>query len=127
MGLVWVSMGGMGVLGPPNLTLCSTLQENTISYKSVMEQRYSFKCPIPEKDVQFHAIVSDDEFFDMQHPQDAVYVWLRQHYSDRQLKKEVLIYDTATLIGSLGGFLGLFVGFSFYGTISCLMSKVCTD
>ena len=110
-----------------NLTLCSTLQDNTVSYKRVMEQRYSFKCPIPEKDVQFHAIVSDDEFFDMQHPQDAVYIYLKQYYSDRQLKKEVLIYDTATLIGSLGGFLGLFVGFSFYGTISCLMSKVCTD
>ena len=33
------------------------------------------------------------------------------------IKEELRIYDEATLIGTLGGFLGLFVGFSFYDTL----------
>ena len=64
-----------------------------------MEQRCVIKCSIPEKDVQFHAIVSDDEYFGMQHPQDAVFVWLRQHYSDRQLKKDSLFMIPLPLLG----------------------------
>ena len=34
--------------------------------------------------------------------------------SNREINKEYLIYDTLSLIGTVGGILGLFVGFSFY-------------
>ena len=34
--------------------------------------------------------------------------------SNREINKEYLIYDTLSLIGTVGGTLGLFVGFSFY-------------
>ena len=35
--------------------------------------------------------------------------------SSKTVNEEILIYDTPTFIGTLGGFLGLFIGFSFYG------------
>ena len=34
--------------------------------------------------------------------------------SNREINKEYFIYDTLSLIGTIGGTLGLFVGFSFY-------------
>ena len=34
--------------------------------------------------------------------------------SNREYNREYLIYDTLSLIGTVGGTLGLFVGFSFY-------------
>eukprot|EP00093_Oithona_nana_P012333 12333.XXX_834915_835067_1 [CDS] Oithona nana genome sequencing. len=40
------------------------------------------------------------------------------------IKKEVLIHDTASLIGSLGGFLGLLIGFSFFGVVSFIIDKL---
>ena len=38
------------------------------------------------------------------------------------LYEEYLIYDTISMIGSVGGTLGMCIGFSFTGMISCLMS-----
>ena len=38
--------------------------------------------------------------------------------------EEVLVYDDASMIASLGGFLGLFLGFSFYDTLCTLMEKI---
>ena len=34
--------------------------------------------------------------------------------ANREINKEYLIYDTLSLIGTVGGTLGLFIGFSFY-------------
>ena len=38
--------------------------------------------------------------------------------------EEVLIFDNVGLISSLGGALGLFVGFSFFGYIGSIIDKV---
>ena len=39
----------------------------------------------------------------------------------RRMEKEVLVYDTNDMIGAVGGSLGLFLGFSFFDTVSkCL-------
>ena len=35
--------------------------------------------------------------------------------------EEILIFDEISLLGSLGGSLGLFIGFSFFGYISTLL------
>ena len=42
----------------------------------------------------------------------------------KTMKKEVLIYDTPTLIGTIGGFLGLFIGFSFFDFVSFIIDKL---
>ena len=43
----------------------------------------------------------------------------------RRVEKEVLVYDTNDMIGAIGGSLGLFLGFSFFGVIcKCLDSLI---
>ena len=44
--------------------------------------------------------------------------------SSRSVGKELLVYDTNDMIGSIGGSLGLFLGFSFFGIISSLIDKL---
>ena len=40
------------------------------------------------------------------------------------IHEEYLIYDTIGLIGSIGGTLGMFIGFSFSSTLGALMQKL---
>ena len=42
----------------------------------------------------------------------------------RTLVKEYKVYDTAGLIGTLGGSLGLFLGFSFFGVVSGVLDRL---
>ena len=44
--------------------------------------------------------------------------------SNREFSQEYLIYDTLSLIGTLGGTLGLFVGFSFYDFLTMISSFI---
>ena len=44
--------------------------------------------------------------------------------SNREFSQEYLIYDTLSLIGTLGGTLGLFVGFSFYDFLTMITSFI---
>ena len=41
--------------------------------------------------------------------------------SNREIHIEYLIYDTLSLIGTIGGTLGLFVGFSFYDFLAMII------
>ena len=42
----------------------------------------------------------------------------------KTVSKELLIYDTNDMIGSIGGSLGLFLGFSFFGIVSFFIDKI---
>ena len=42
--------------------------------------------------------------------------------SNKEINQEYLIYDTLSLIGTIGGTLGLFVGFSFYDFFVMILS-----
>ena len=41
----------------------------------------------------------------------------------RTFDKQLLVYDANDMIGSIGGSLGLFLGFSFFGIISTFIDK----
>jgi hypothetical protein len=41
-----------------------------------------------------------------------------------KLGKELLVYDTNDMIGSIGGSLGLYLGFSFFGIASTFIDKL---
>ena len=42
----------------------------------------------------------------------------------RTFAKQLLVYDANDMIGSIGGSLGLFLGFSFFGIISTFIDKL---
>ena len=42
----------------------------------------------------------------------------------RNFDKQLLVYDANDMIGSIGGSLGLFLGFSFFGIISTFIDKL---
>ena len=52
-------------------------------------------------------------------PNEAYFELVLNHV--RTVEKEVLVYDTNDMIAAIGGFLGLFLGFSFFGVISGCM------
>ena len=49
---------------------------------------------------------------------------LRSTSNKSNIFEEVLIFDGIDLVGSLGGSLGLFVGFSFFGYVTPILEAV---
>ena len=59
------------------------------------------------------------------HPYEQHYVELKYRFANpRSVKvhEEYLIYDRIGLIGSVGGTLGIFIGFSFTGVVTCFIN-----
>ena len=54
---------------------------------------------------------------------DETQFWI-ETVSSRTVRRELLVYDTNDMIGSIGGSFGLFLGFSFFGIISTLIDKL---
>ena len=61
------------------------------------------------------------EFFGLGHGNKSADILLNYGSTSRTLVQEYWVYDTEGMIGTLGGSLGLFLGFSFYGVISDLL------
>ena len=53
-----------------------------------------------------------------------VFLSIRFPSKDVTIFEEILIFDEISLIGSLGGSLGLFVGFSFFGYITTFLDAI---
>ena len=67
-------------------------------------------------------LVADEMFFN-----DQINVQLMVKLASkkkRNVYEEVLILDVTGLVGSLGGSLGLFVGFSFFGYATPILEKI---
>ena len=67
---------------------------------------------------------NDGYFLEMPNPKDAVYINMEHPEDKETVKQEIRIYDEASLIGSLGGTLGLFIGFSFLGVFDYLFDRI---
>ena len=112
-----------------SLPKCHSSAENACMFKHFEDYYQSAdheRCEKPESDTQFIADEIDDYFLDMPEPKKTVYIGLEHPEKKETIKKEIRIYDEASLIGSLGGTLGLFIGFSFLGVLNYLFDRIFT-
>ena len=58
------------------------------------------------------------EFLGLGHGNQSADIMFNYGTTSRTLVQEYKVYDTEGMIGTLGGSLGLFLGFSFYGVLS---------
>ena len=106
--------------------ICETVEDNACMYKHFtdIKEMYFGNCAPPETDIQYDVFVRDDEFLDMPNPQAAVFMQISPFSMMKTVQEEIRVYDDPSLVASLGGFLGLFVGFSFHGTICYLIDRL---
>ena len=103
---------------------CKSITSNTCMYSHYIQVKKKLICDPPETDIQYATFIKDDEFLAMQNPQPAIYPRISPFSQTKLVKEEIRIYDNASLVAALGGFFGLFIGFSFYGTACFLIDKV---
>ena len=106
--------------------ICNTLWENTCMYRNYRKLRGKkvANCGPPQNDIQFDAYVKDDEYLTRTNDKDTIYAGIDLSSNSKVVKEEILIYDNLSLIGTLGGTLGLMIGFSFFGCIDYVLSKI---
>ena len=112
------------------LDLCEKPEENFCMYQQFWNyfresQKYE-NCERPKNDIQYTARVRDGQYLNMPNPSNSLFISLAHTSKHETIKEEIRIYDTASLIGSLGGTLGLFVGFSFLGVLNYLLDRLFT-
>ena len=107
--------------------ICNTIESNACMYShyvKVKNQKLAVNCGPPASDIQYATFVKDDEFLAMENPQPAIFPRISPFSQTKLVKEEIRIYDDASIVAALGGFFGLFIGFSFYGSACFLIDKV---
>ena len=100
----------------PNSTLphYHSIEDNACMYGHIKAHLGSDPaCEKPQSDMQYVAFKKVGQYLNMADPGNAVYVLINHKSKYEVVKEEIRIYDTPSLIGSIGGTLGLFIGFSF--------------
>ena len=64
-----------------------------------------------------------ENFFNISSQEHSFWFWFKIE-DDARIYTEYLIYDANSMIGSIGGALGLFIGFSFSNVISFVVNKL---
>ena len=101
-----------------NFTHCDFIYQSGKNSEKMMQlfgQVYGEKalhCQKPKYQMQYHADILESYY---KSTDDRIIFFVQHDYKIQTVKEETLIYDTLTLVGTLGGFLGLFIGFSFFG------------
>ena len=119
-----VQMKGFHYINQSDLKNCSKLEDETCNggpkVWDPLEQAI-LQCLKP---CQFTTYIESRlETYEMTYqtpyPNEAYFELVLNHV--RTVENEVLVYDTNDMIAAIGGFLGLFLGFSFFGVISGCM------
>ena len=98
----------------PSLMPCANRKRSELMLTLFNQQEDKIvECPKPKAEKQYQAIIMDG--YRREPEETAVTFYVDFRYSSMTVKEETLIYDTLSFIGTFGGFLGLFVGFSFFG------------
>ena len=106
-----------------NLTKCANLEDEICNGgPKVWGPIISlFNCPKPCKIITYTGSIVEYSYYN--NTENEASFWFEAG-PVKTLGKEVLVYDTNDMIGSIGGSLGLYLGFSFYGITSTFIDKM---
>ena len=97
---------------------CPALIDQNYIYDEIKE------CLKQKEFKQYSVIVESVKIDDEESAERIVQFILRSTSNESNIFEEVLIFDEIDLVGSLGGSLGLFVGFSFFGYVTPILDAV---
>ena len=103
----------------PNYTLCNSEEYPCMHY---MLYKYRYECLQSLTNVQYRTILYSGYKHKAKRSRFRFVIYFDKPTKD--IKEEVLIGTTGSFIGSVGGSLGLFLGFSFFGHLSEIIGKL---
>ena len=95
-----------------DLDSCRTESEAACSVESLLQLQWvNYSCPDPCRRVQYNGRMETQEGY-----LNKSVVMINPQLASKRVTvyEEVLLFDLATFVGSFGGSLGLFIGFSFF-------------
>ena len=107
-------------LSKKTMPLCQKTKSHSYYFYEKLEESAT-KCPKMCTTLTYHGSVIHGSG-SSNNPRDIViYFWFASN--ETQINQEYLVFDTIGLIGSIGGNLGLFIGFSFHEAFVKLISS----
>ena len=106
----------------PNSTLCNFEEYPCMYGMLVSRWKYRYECLNDKKNVQYKASARPGT--KLKGNETEFVFWLYFNKATKDIKEEVFVVTTGSLIGSVGGSLGLFLGFSFFTYLSGIIERV---
>ena len=106
----------------PNYTLCNSEEMNCMYNLLAEKRKYRYECLCEKKNIQYKASIYPSYKLNTTTTDFAFVFYFDKGTKD--IKEEILIITTGSFIGSVGGSLGLFLGFSFFTYLSGIIEKV---
>ena len=107
----------------PNVSACNTVGEfGCISNLTINSRQKRYECLHQKKQVRVNADESLNGMIESNETGFAMQIYSSK--STKVVQEEILIITTEDFIGSIGGSLGLFVGFSFFTYLSDMLEKL---
>ena len=103
---------------------CTSLEKENCMFKLIFDIGSQFSQCEPRcitKEYSGRVTFISQEFLGLGHGDKSADMMFNYGSTSRTVVQEYWVYDTEGMIGTLGGSLGLFLGFSFYGFISDLL------
>ena len=105
-----------------NYPLCGSKEFDCMYDLLVLRRKYRYECLQAKKNIQYKAHIYPT--MKLKANESSISFWLYFDKGTKDIKEEVLIVTTGSFIGSVGGSLGLFLGFSFFTYLSGIIDKV---
>ena len=113
---------------PPCKTLEEIICARNVITKNKIDKAFMHKCPRSCVAIEFRKTYKwvgnfIETYFNKSHQEHAFWFWYKTA-EEEQLYTEYLIYDFYSMIGAIGGTLGMFIGFSFNNVITFIINWI---
>ena len=107
-----------------NLTICQDKTDQIIDLINDLDQ--VMNCFRPKSTYLFDAVGQnfDENSLPSWRHEAIAQIWITPYSGTLEVKKEILVLDASTFIGSIGGSLSLFLGFSIFSYLSGLIDWI---